>query len=109
MRTNNQTLAAAMDILAREIHCEDGVATAAIAEAADRIRELDADKSRLDWLCDYITNKGLDGMQKIAWTVYDEDGKSLMDRETVSDDEVEEIKFDRAAIDAAMTSPNNVI
>lgn len=39
MRTDTLTLASAMDILAREIHCEDGVATAAIAEAARRLRE----------------------------------------------------------------------
>ena len=41
-----------MDILAREIHCEDGVATAAIAEAADRIRELDALLVRADQALD---------------------------------------------------------
>jgi hypothetical protein len=39
MITDTLTLAGAMDVLAREIHCEDGVATAAIAEAARRLRE----------------------------------------------------------------------
>lgn len=41
MKTETLTLAAAMDVLAREIKCEDGVATAAIAEAAHRLRELE--------------------------------------------------------------------
>lgn len=67
--------------------------------------ELLADKRRLEWLCEYITSNGLDGMQKIAWSVYDDDGKSLMHRKTVSEDEVGEIRFDRAAIDAAMSAP----
>lgn len=40
-KTETLTLASAMDVLAREIHCEDGVATAAIAEAAQRLRELE--------------------------------------------------------------------
>jgi len=34
-------LAEAMDILSRDIQCEDGVANAAIAEAAQRLRELE--------------------------------------------------------------------
>ena len=40
-KTETLTLAAAMDVLAREIQCADGVATAAIAEAAQRLRELE--------------------------------------------------------------------
>ena len=39
-RTDTPTLIAALRILARDIHCEDGVATACIAEAADRLEEL---------------------------------------------------------------------
>jgi hypothetical protein len=39
-RTDTKTLVTALRILSREIHCEDGVATAAIAEGADRIEEL---------------------------------------------------------------------
>lgn len=39
-RTDTKTLVKALRILSREIHCEDGVATAAIAEGADRIEEL---------------------------------------------------------------------
>lgn len=39
-RTDTKTLIKALRILSREIHCEDGVATAAIAEGADRIEEL---------------------------------------------------------------------
>jgi len=40
-RTKTATLADALDILARDIQSEDGVANAAIQEGADRIRELD--------------------------------------------------------------------
>ena len=40
-RTDTLTLAAAMDVLAKEIESGDGVANAAIAEAAARLRELD--------------------------------------------------------------------
>ena len=40
-KTETLTLAAAMDVLAREIQCPDGVATSAIAEAAQRLRELE--------------------------------------------------------------------
>ena len=46
-KTETLTLAAAMDALAREIQCADGVATAAIAEAAQRLRELEWDVARL--------------------------------------------------------------
>ena len=40
-RTDTLTLASAMDVLAREIQSHDGVANAAIAEAAQRLRELE--------------------------------------------------------------------
>ena len=40
-RTDTLTLASAMDVLAREIQSGDGVANAAIAEAAQRLRELE--------------------------------------------------------------------
>lgn len=46
-KTDTETLVKAMRILARDIHCEDGVATAAIAEAADRIEELETAIRRL--------------------------------------------------------------
>ena len=41
-RTDDATLADALDILARDIVCEDGVATECLREAAARIRELSA-------------------------------------------------------------------
>jgi hypothetical protein len=50
-KTKTEILASAMDVLAREIQSGDGVANAAIAEAAERLRELAADSKRLDWLC----------------------------------------------------------
>lgn len=40
-RTNTETLARAMHILAQDIQSSDGVANAAIAEAACRLQELD--------------------------------------------------------------------
>jgi len=40
MRTSTETLISAMRVLAVEIYSEDGVANAAIAEAADRLEEL---------------------------------------------------------------------
>ena len=39
MRTSTETLIAAMHILATEIQSDDGVANAAIAEAAERLAE----------------------------------------------------------------------
>lgn len=51
MKTKTETLAAAMDVLAMEIQSGDGVANAAIAGAAQRLRELDKDAKRLDF-CD---------------------------------------------------------
>lgn len=62
------------------------------------------DKDRLDWLCKFITNKGLNGLRKIPWTVYNEDGESLMNRKTISEEDVGGIEFDRAAIDKAMAA-----
>ena len=40
IKTETEILASAMDILARDIESNDGVANAAIAEAAERLREL---------------------------------------------------------------------
>jgi hypothetical protein len=39
-KSDTKTIIGAMRILSREIYCEDGVATAAIAEAADRLEEI---------------------------------------------------------------------
>ena len=46
-RTETLTLAAAMDVLAREIESGDGVANAAIAEAAQRLRDLKRENAQL--------------------------------------------------------------
>ena len=40
MKTDTKTLVDALRILARDIHSEDGVANAAINEAADRLEKL---------------------------------------------------------------------
>jgi len=42
MRTDTQTIITALRILAEDIQPDDGVASGAIAEAADRLRELHA-------------------------------------------------------------------
>lgn len=39
-KSSDETLIAAMRILARDIQCDGGVANAAILEAADRLKEL---------------------------------------------------------------------
>lgn len=46
MRTDTKTLATAMRVLAAEIQSSDGVANAAIAEAAHRLDELDAEAAQ---------------------------------------------------------------
>jgi len=45
-KTDTLILAAAMEKLSRDIYCEDGVATAAIAEAAERLVELHSMKTK---------------------------------------------------------------
>ena len=52
MRTETMTLASALDTLAKTTKTEDGVFNAAIAEAADRIRELAALLVRADQALD---------------------------------------------------------
>ncbi len=47
-KTKTEILASAMDVLAREIQSGDGIANAAIAEAAERLRELDARVKELE-------------------------------------------------------------
>ena len=46
-RTETSTIIAAMRELARTVQCDDGVANAAIAEAADRLAELDGERTVL--------------------------------------------------------------
>jgi hypothetical protein len=40
MKSSTQTLISALRVLSREIYCEDGAATAVIAEAADRLEAM---------------------------------------------------------------------
>lgn len=75
---------------------------ACVATVLAALASTQRDSARLDWLLSYITQYGLNGMSKLSWTVYDEDGHSLMHRKTISEDEVGEVRFDRTAIDAAM-------
>jgi hypothetical protein len=60
-KTKTETLAIAMDVLAREIQSSDGVANAAIAEAADRLRELAADLESMDAVMSDIAKELPDG------------------------------------------------
>jgi hypothetical protein len=59
MRTNTAKLADALDVLAREIHSDDGVANAAIAEAAQRLRELRAMEDAALHPIDALPNDGV--------------------------------------------------
>lgn len=45
--SSTATIIAALRILARDIQSQDGIANAAIAEAADRLEEIDAENQRL--------------------------------------------------------------
>lgn len=68
MRTDTDTLISAMRILSREIHCDDGVATAAIAEAADRMEELrltDAEREAIGNVLHHIATRA-DHLQREA-------------------------------------------
>jgi hypothetical protein len=47
MRTDTPTLISAMRILAASVECDDGIANAAIAEAADRLEEMHAEKAAI--------------------------------------------------------------
>jgi hypothetical protein len=47
-KTNSKTLIKALRILSEDVQSDDGVANACIAEAADRIEELEAKVSELN-------------------------------------------------------------
>lgn len=49
-RTDTTTLVKALRILSEDIYCEDGVATAAIAEGADRIEEMRLTRTEISTL-----------------------------------------------------------
>lgn len=71
--------------------------------AADGFKAIAAKEAgRLDWLCEYITQNGANGFKKLAWSVYSEDGERLNHLNKVREDDVEDLKFDRPAIDDAM-------
>lgn len=56
MRSSNKTLADALRILAQDIESPDGVANAAILEAAQRIEELSERVKRLEETGDAMAN-----------------------------------------------------
>ena len=63
--TDTNTLIKALRILANDIHCEDGIATSVIREAADRIETLDrlvresGEAKAQKRLVDYGSNAGI--------------------------------------------------
>lgn len=57
MKTDTTTLIEAMRILSREIQSGDGVANAAIAEAADRLEELQARIAELERRKNYLEQR----------------------------------------------------
>lgn len=71
-RTDTETLISALRILARDIESQDGVANAAIAEAADRLEEYHGTLRRIctgatiDSSDDYFPYYGKDGLKLIA-------------------------------------------
>lgn len=54
-KSSTETLIAAMRVLARDIQSGDGVANAAIAEAADRLEELQARIAELEQASNRVT------------------------------------------------------
>lgn len=75
-----------------------------LATARTELEGRRKDSEGLDWLLKYITNKGINGLRKLVWSVYDEEGKLLNHRATITEDEVGEIRFDRPAIAAARSA-----
>ena len=57
MKTKTLVIAQAMRVLAVEIHSNDGVANAAIREAADRLEELFMENGELRLTIECLTNK----------------------------------------------------
>lgn len=81
MRTETLTLAGAMDVLARDIHCEDGIATAAIAEAADRLRELHQEVIAAQFWREHAqrTNAEFEADYLAIWKAVKEPDKTVLD------------------------------
>lgn len=77
----------------------EAYATALIAE---KLAASEADSSRLTWLCEYISAKGTRGIRKLAWSLYDDDGARMNHLKKVCEDDVADLRFDRAAIDDAI-------
>ena len=68
MKTTTETLVAAMRALANDIQSEDGVANAAIAEAAQRLEEQQERIKRLEEAGDALSEtQTYDLIQNINW------------------------------------------
>jgi len=57
MRSSTETIIGALRILANDIESEDGVANAAIAEAADRMEELCSERDMYQRQADYLVER----------------------------------------------------
>ena len=78
----------------------------AYGDANDRLTVENAalrkDKERLTWLLEYISAEGTRGLKKLTWSLYDDAGERMNHLTKVCEDDVADIRFDRAAIDDAM-------
>ena len=66
------------------------------------VAALRKDKERLTWLLEYISAEGTRGLKKLTWSLYDDAGERMNHLTKVCEDDVADIRFDRAAIDDAM-------
>ena len=72
MKSSTQNLIDALRVLSREIYCEDGAATAAIAEAADRLeamRMTDAERDAVERVSVAYDLLPTEGARQIAATL----------------------------------------
>jgi hypothetical protein len=72
------TIAAALRILARDIHCEDGVATLCLHEAANEIDRLAAEMERLR-----MTDKERDAMEFFADLPWAKESDNAVEAEAI--------------------------
>ena len=66
MKTDNATLASALNILSRDIQSPDGIANACIGEAADRILELQEDYLRKFEQCEKLKQENKKLEEKLS-------------------------------------------
>jgi hypothetical protein len=75
--------------------------TQLLKRTEEEVAALKADKERLTWLLEYISAEGTRGLKKLTWSLYDDAGERMNHLTKVCEDDVADMRFDRAAIDAA--------